>query len=280
MDALRAFRDLWRLEPAAAAFETPSSWLQRVRTPAGRRAVLKRAKPGSDERPGLALLSWYQGRGAVEVLSADPEAVVMAEAAERPALSRLDDCSDTKAFEILIETVEALHQGRERPTPTGLVPLTEVRAHVFTLSPRVEARFDRWRDFALGFDLMGPAPIPLHGDIHHDNVLWEPDRAQWVAIDPKGYLGHPAYDFANLFFNPLQQADRVTARFEDGARIAALAERIAAQASGVRDAGQVLDFAYLYGGFSTIWGYDQDWAPARFQQFERLEDLRAGRQAS
>lgn len=260
--------------PREPAFETNSSWLQRV-TLAGtdRRAILKHAKPESDERPGMALLAWFDGQGAVEVLQADADAVLMAEAQARPALSRADDFTDPKAFEILVKTATALHGDRAKPRPAGLVPLTAVRAHVFGLPVTQNGRFDRWRDFAADFDLMGPAPVPLHGDIHHDNVLWEPGRAQWVVIDPKGYLGHPAYDFANLFFNPLAQADRVTARFEDAARITALAELIAAQASGVRDARQVLDFAYLYGGMSTIWGFDEAWAPARFRQFALLEAL-------
>ena len=252
----------------AEPFETNSSWLQSVRHE-GRRAFLKLAKPVSDERPGIALLAWFDGQGAVEVLRADEDAVLMAEASERPSLSRLEDVADEAAFEILVETADALHRPRSKPVPEGLVPLTKVRDHVFSLPPVKEPRFNRWRDFALGLDLMGANPVPLHGDIHHDNVIWEPGRAQWVVIDPKGYFGHPAYDFANLFFNPMDQPSRVA----DKARMSALADLVAARAAGVEGRQQVLDFAFLYGGMSTIWGFDDDWALDRFIQLAMLEDL-------
>jgi streptomycin 6-kinase len=46
--------------------------------------------------------------------------------------------------------------------------------------------------------------IPLHGDIHHGNVLDFGERG-WLAIDPKGLLGDRAFDYANLFYNPSQE---------------------------------------------------------------------------
>nr|WP_071928417.1 aminoglycoside phosphotransferase family protein [Nocardia mangyaensis] len=33
----------------------------------------------------------------------------------------------------------------------------------------------------------------VHGDLHDANVL-AGDREPWLAIDPKGYVGDPAYD--------------------------------------------------------------------------------------
>ncbi|HKA75114.1 MAG TPA: aminoglycoside phosphotransferase family protein [Xanthobacteraceae bacterium] len=37
----------------------------------------------------------------------------------------------------------------------------------------------------------------LHGDLHHDNILWDATRG-WVAVDPKGVIGEPAYEFGAL----------------------------------------------------------------------------------
>ena len=43
----------------------------------------------------------------------------------------------------------------------------------------------------------------LHGDLHLDNVL-QNDR-DWLAIDPKGILGEPAFDIAAFdFINPIE----------------------------------------------------------------------------
>ncbi|WP_130178535.1 aminoglycoside phosphotransferase family protein [Cryobacterium sp. SO1] len=44
------------------------------------------------------------------------------------------------------------------------------------------------------------AQVVLHGDVHHGNVLDFDGR--WLAIDPKGLIGHRAFDYANVFCNP------------------------------------------------------------------------------
>ena len=50
-----------------------------------------------------------------------------------------------------------------------------------------------------------PEPVVLHGDLHHGNLLRGHDG--WVAIDPHGVTGDPAYDAGPLFFNPLNRDD-------------------------------------------------------------------------
>jgi streptomycin 6-kinase len=270
---LRDYAQRWSLEPREAGFETNSSWLQRVFAPEP--AVLKVAKPDSDERPGMALLQWWgasgEQRGAVSVWNRDADAVLMAEATEIPALDDASAFDDQTAFAVLVQTAEVLHRNGNQAdeAPDGLVPLTAVRDHVFTLRAIGEACFDRWRPFAQALDLMGASPQPLHGDIHHGNVLREGRSGDWVVIDPKGLLGHVAYDFANLFFNPMDQPSRV-AQIE---RMDWLANHIAANAQGVEGRRRVLEFAVLYGGMSLLWGWDDDWAPQRLIQFQMLETL-------
>ena len=47
------------------------------------------------------------------------------------------------------------------------------------------------------------APVLLHGDLHHSNII--ADGTDWLAIDPKGVIGDPAYE-ANCFIrNPLPE---------------------------------------------------------------------------
>jgi len=43
--------------------------------------------------------------------------------------------------------------------------------------------------------------VPLHGDLHHDNVLDFGARG-WLAIDPKRLVGERGFDFANILRNP------------------------------------------------------------------------------
>lgn len=43
-------------------------------------------------------------------------------------------------------------------------------------------------------------PLVLHGDLHHDNIL-SAQRSPWLAIDPKGIVGEPAYEVGALLRN-------------------------------------------------------------------------------
>src|SRR5690606_27850285 len=86
---------------------------------------------------------------------------------------------------------------------------------------------------------------PLHGDLHHDNILEGPRG--WLAIDPKGVLGDPAFDAANLFFNPLDRADLCM----NPERIASMADVFARRLR--LNPRHVLDHAFAYGCLSSAW---------------------------
>jgi streptomycin 6-kinase len=40
-------------------------------------------------------------------------------------------------------------------------------------------------------------PVLLHGDLHHWNIL-RATRVPWLALDPKGVVGEPAYEVGGL----------------------------------------------------------------------------------
>lgn len=46
------------------------------------------------------------------------------------------------------------------------------------------------------------APVVLHGDLHHFNIL-SAQRQPWLAIDPKGIVGEPAYETGAFIRNPI-----------------------------------------------------------------------------
>lgn len=49
--------------------------------------------------------------------------------------------------------------------------------------------------------------VILHGDLHHDNIIASGDS--WVAIDPQGFIGDPAYDTGPFMRNPIEKMDGV-----------------------------------------------------------------------
>jgi streptomycin 6-kinase len=80
-------------------------------------------------------------------------------------------------------------------------------------------------------------PVLLHGDLHHDNIL-AAERQPWLAIDPKGLVGEPAYEVGAWLRNPLPQLlhrpqpGRVLAR-----RIDQFVEELGLDRTRVRDWG-------------------------------------------
>ena len=85
----------------------------------------------------------------------------------------------------------------------------------------------------------------LHGDLHHDNILL--GERGWLAIDPKGLMGDPAFDAANLFYNPLERDDLCLAP----ERIARMADVFSH--SMRQDPRRLLDHAFAYGCLSAAW---------------------------
>src|ERR1700722_5289629 len=63
----------------------------------------------------------------------------------------------------------------------------------------------------------GAGAVLLHSDLHAGNVL-AAERERWLAIDPKPYIGDPAYDVTQHIFNGV---------FIEGADVGALAARMA-----------------------------------------------------
>ena len=45
--------------------------------------------------------------------------------------------------------------------------------------------------------------VLLHGDLHHDNILKNGDS--WLIIDPKGFIGDPAFEPAAYLCNPIPE---------------------------------------------------------------------------
>src|SRR5207245_1532988 len=115
------------------------------------------------------------------------------------------------------------------------------------------------RLFAELIPSMAEPPVLLHGDLHHENIV-SAERQPWLALDPKGLVGEPAYEVGALLRNQLPEpldvpeTSRILAR-----RIDQLSEELGFERSRLRDWG--LAQAVL----SAWWSYEDHgygWEPA------------------
>ena len=241
----------WSLTKSTPVAETPTSWIFRVEQNGRNFAALKILKSQSvaEERRGSALLNWYGGEGAATVFDMHGDTIFL-EWLDGGTLGEPVRAGKDDEGTIAIATVVSnLHRARA-DAPDNLLPLRDRFQSLFDTDVRVwphTARdlYARASGIALILFDRPSAQIPLHGDLHHDNIL-SSDRG-WLAIDPKGLIGDPAYEVANVFINPV-----------DGLQIAADPRRIAARADILSQRlgysrKRILGWAAAHAALSACW---------------------------
>jgi len=174
----------------------------------GMELVLKLGVPDFEQQRETAALRHYDGRGSAMLIEADPEGGALLIERLRPGalLAELED--DEQATLIAAEVMGQLW----RPAPPdhsfptvadwadGMGRLrAEFGGGTGPFPPRMVELAER-----LFAELLGSmdAPVLLHGDLHHENIM-SATRRPWLAIDPKGIVGEPAYEVGALLRNRL-----------------------------------------------------------------------------
>ncbi|WP_430912170.1 aminoglycoside phosphotransferase family protein [Methylobacterium sp. sgz302541] len=166
----------------------------------GQKAMLKLSDE-EEERMGGVLMEWWDGDGAARVLAQEDGALLMERAAGPGSLSDMARAGrDDEACRILCATAARLHAPRPRPQP-ALIPLDYWFRALEPMAATHGGLLARCDAAARELLATSREVLPLHGDLHHGNVLDFGARG-WLAIDPKRLLGERAFDFANIFTNP------------------------------------------------------------------------------
>lgn len=170
----------------------------------GMPAVLKACSPTGEFATEAAALRVYDGRGAARLLAADPEREAMLLERLQPGTPLTTVADDEKATAIAVDVMRALWQ----PAPPN---------HRFPAAADWGERFVQLRQHFGGgtgpfpaalvlaaerllieLNASAAAPVVLHGDLHHDNIL-AAGAHEWLAVDPKGLIGEPACEAGGAF---------------------------------------------------------------------------------
>ena len=246
----------WRLTPDGAPIVTATGALLPV-VRDGQPAMLKRFTD-PEEAIGAALLRWWDGDGAARILAEADNAILMERATGSVSLTTLSlSGEDDRACRQICATAAHLHADRPAPLP-ALTPLDRYFRALLETSPGEHPFLDRAAAEARRL-LDDPRDIrPLHGDLHHGNILDFGERG-FLAIDPKGLYGERAFGFANIFCNPdIDVPDAFVAR--DQNRFESRLAMIAATAD--LDRTRLLRWIIAWCGLSAIWFLRDDDARA------------------
>ncbi|MEK1890106.1 MAG: aminoglycoside phosphotransferase family protein [Phyllobacterium sp.] len=249
----------WEVSSPEILAGTVTSRITKVRLRSGAPAIVKALTPigMKDELPGVHYLDWHKGCGAIRVLAIKANLLLLEYAGKRTLLDHLNEFGDEAATAISVEVLSKLLNTphHDRSFATDLIPIRRQFARLFIKAER--DRNDRTESLfveaaRIADDLMNnPVDVqPLHGDVHHENILFG-DRG-WLIIDPKGLLGDPMYDAANMFYNPLDRQDLRASE----ARIAAMARTFSHAFD--RDIRTILSYSMAHAALSASWHMEDE----------------------
>ena len=241
----------WSLTKSTQLADTPTSTIFKVEQNGRNFAVLKilKAGKGDAEQRGAALMDWYGGEGAATIFDSHGSTLFMEWLDGITLGDAVRQGRDDEATIALATVVGALHRPRDT-VPQDLLPLREHFAPLFATHVRdwpYTARDLFARAAGVAHTLFDrPTPqIPLHGDLHHDNIL--SSGRGWLAIDPRALLGDPVYEVANALNNPIG----AEALVKDPRRIATMSELLS-QRLGFNRKRQ-LGWAAAHAALSACW---------------------------
>jgi streptomycin 6-kinase len=204
----RVIRDLeqrWRLTLSAPfdGDEVSCGWVAPARLLDGTRAVLKLGMPHMEGEQEVRGLRFWNGDPTVRLLDADEEMGAMLLERCEPG-TPLRELPEPDQDVVLARLLRRLW--RVPPAPSPFRPLSAMTEH---WSGETLADAERWPDAGLVRDGLrlfedlprtAPTTALLATDLHAGNVL-RAEREPWLVIDPKPFIGDPAYDATQHLLN-------------------------------------------------------------------------------
>lgn len=241
----------WRVVAATLVSDGIGGKVWRAERADGGTVALKQASPAAlrELDAATAFLLWADGDGAARLPGRAGDLLLLEWAGDESLADHLERHGDDSATEIAAEVLQRLHAARDAPPPAALTTLHDNFSSLF-LKAEADSRAGRRTQFVEAAEcaqaLMSSQRgiRPLHGDIHHANILSSPRG--WLAIDPKGLIGEPAFDAANLFCNPLDR----DLRFREDRALSMAA--ILSRALGIAPE-RLLDHAFAFSALSAAW---------------------------
>lgn len=207
-ETVQFYLEKWNLKFLGPVSNLSYNYVCKVQTETGEPMILKVGVPNWDFSNEINTLRIYDGVGCAKLIKVAPEDGVMLLEALVPGtmLSEVQDeeqvlehymlvwkairrpISDVKDKATILDWATALPKYQEKhKSADGPLDMELVRA--------AGEFFKGLTETSTGLEL-------LHGDLHHENILFSENRG-WLAIDPKGVIGDPYFDLISFLFNHL-----------------------------------------------------------------------------
>jgi streptomycin 6-kinase len=199
-----------------------------------------------------AALQAFDNYGCVRLLNRDVElgALLLEQAVPGISLRTYVPTQDTAAVKIVSQVMQRLHQTNY--VNSGTFPTV---AHWLAILDKdfdlPEYHLKKARALSKQLLATSAESVLLHGDLHHDNILFhrlDKSTDQWYVIDPKGVMGEPAYEVGAFIRNPISELCNQTDITEIiKTRIQFFAEYL------TLDAQRIRDWSYVQAVLAACW---------------------------
>jgi len=187
--------------------EGSCAWVAPARRADGSEAVLKLAMPHDEAEHEIDALTYLAGDPTAELYEADRErwAMLLERCVPGTSLRRLPQPEQDEVIAGLLRRF-----WRELNEPHPFRPLSHMTVR---WTDQILARRHAWRDAGLvqqALELLALLPhtakrqVLLATDLHAGNVL-RAARRPWLVIDPKPFVGDPAYDGTQHLLNCVER---------------------------------------------------------------------------
>jgi streptomycin 6-kinase len=164
--------------------------------------ILKIGMNGKALTKEASCLKAFSKHAVAEVIADDTNMIIMQRAVPGSTLKEYFPDNDIDATKILCTSIKELHKAS--------IPESHNFYHLSELFKTLDQKLDIPDEILtkakhLRDDLLKSTTkeVLLHGDLHHDNILQNGDN--WLAVDPKGYIGDPAFEPAAYLCNPIPE---------------------------------------------------------------------------
>jgi streptomycin 6-kinase len=228
----------------------------------GSEAVLKLGVPNRELSTEIEALRLMDGKGVVQLIKHNQEMGALLLEFLKPGKTLFELEADETATSIAARVMKDLW-------------ISAPEDHAFPTLADWAKGFERLRDRFEGgtgpfsedlveraekiyLEFMDPMSdqVVLHGDLHHWNIL-AAEREPWLAIDPKGVIGEPAYEVGAWLRNPYPEIIKSDS-------IKQITERRISQFSEILslDKTRLLRWGFAQAVLSAWWSYEdhaEDW---------------------
>lgn len=216
--------------------------------------VLKLGPPCAELTSETAALQLFNGRASVRLLNHDAArgALLLERVVPGDALHQLQD--EPTATQTAARLIRQLW--REPPTDHSFPTLSRWFRSLAILQAQTAPEFskdliERASETLALLQASAPQPAILHGDLHHENILYSHDQG-WLAIDPKGVCGDPGYEVGTFMLNQLPgNASPSELREILSRRLSIFADELNIERK------RLIDWAFCHAMLSAAWSLEE-----------------------